>query len=233
MCVHLSQSPTRAQPLHRARSGEYTKRSALDIALRTRRQLGGAVGAPAHLDRMVNTLRDAVDLAQMGEALEEGEAEAEAEDKVEGEAEDEAESARSREGAAASEAGEEGMASAAGAGDAAGGESGRQSESAEGETGTDTARGGCGGGSRRFAACSLESVPWLPEIRLYGAGRGLGQGMSLLGRCIPATLPVVYTVHHKHACWLDELRDAPTAGRSTARAIWRARSRRRRAWRTC
>ena len=33
-----------------------------------------------------------------------------------------------------------------------------------------------------YAVCSAEGVNWLPEIRLYGPNRGLGKGLSLLGR---------------------------------------------------
>lgn len=33
-----------------------------------------------------------------------------------------------------------------------------------------------------YGACSRESTDWNPEVRLYGVGRGLGQGISLLGR---------------------------------------------------
>ena len=154
--------------------------------------------------RMVETLRDAVDLAQMGE-------EALADEGVEGA--DGADGAEWAERAGDGKGKEDaaGTAGATLAGGAAGAEeaarggdwSGDWSAAGappEGDAGTADGAGGEGsGGDTRFAACAEEGVTWLPEIRLYGAGRGLGQGISLLGRCAAAAAPTVLSPHSGYA----------------------------------
>ena len=65
-----------------------------------------------------------------------------------------------------------------------------EDEAEEAATSADTADAGGGDESiedgqerdENYDACSKELLEWSPEVRLYGAGRGLGQGISLLGR---------------------------------------------------
>ena len=79
--------------------------------------------------------------------------------------------------------------------EAAGREPGAQQAEAEAgtdgsEAGAEKGGGGGGGGGKAggdeggggTALCTGEGVQWAPEVRLYGAGRGLGRGLSLLGR---------------------------------------------------
>ena len=79
--------------------------------------------------------------------------------------------------------------------EAAGREPGAQQAEAEAgtdgsEAGAEKGGGGGGGGGKAggdeggggTALCTGEGVRWAPEVRLYGAGRGLGRGLSLLGR---------------------------------------------------
>ena len=96
----------------------------------------------------------------------EAEAEAEAEAKEAKEAEAAGREPRAQQ--AEAEAGTDGSEAGAEKGGSGGGGGGK-------------AGGGEGGGGST-ALCTGEAVRWAPEVRLYGAGRGLGRGLSLLGR---------------------------------------------------
>ena len=96
------------------------------------------------------------------------EAEAEAEAEAKGAKEAEAAGREPRAQQAEAEAGTDGSEAGAEKGGSGGGGGGK-------------AGGGEGGGGST-ALCTGEAVRWAPEVRLYGAGRGLGRGLSLLGR---------------------------------------------------
>ena len=145
-----------------ATGGNSATRSALDIATRAWRQARARGDASvAGRGRLVSLLRGAVaaesDAGQvMAEAAREAEVEAEVVEEEVGR-------------------GEGGDDQGGGDEEAEGGESG----GGGGDGGGD---GGGAAGDGRFALCNGEGVRWTPEVRLYGAGRGLGQGLSLLGR---------------------------------------------------
>lgn len=160
-----------ANATHTARAGQWMGRTAVEIAQRARR-LGhdnSRSGYHPSWDQVVSLLlRQATSNAAAEDGdKEEGMAEGVAEVKAEVEAEAETEAmveeveveadARPREEVAADE-----EAAAA---------SGSEGEATEEEL-----------DQGKYAACALENIRWTPEVRLYGAGHGLGRGLSLLGR---------------------------------------------------
>lgn len=142
----------------RATAGEFAGRNALDIALRARRRQGGSSKAPPSMNHLVNVLRDASDVAalrQQGSQMFQG-------------------------------VGENESKLSSTAGGTAGGEEGEMEGSSQPQEAEPVAEMEGEGESNEAPpdVCSTEGIRWLPEIRLYGADRGLGQGISLLGRCV-------------------------------------------------
>lgn len=140
--------------------GPMQHRSAIDIAQRVRRQ-AHAVNptVPTQWDQVVRTLQDATAAAM---AREEQMVEADQEpipedDQPASEGEEDA-------GAASGEAG------------------GADKEAEEATPDGEAIPEATEEVDEEYSVCAHEHIGWTPEVRLYGAGRGLGRGLSLLGR---------------------------------------------------